>query len=442
MANSPQETTDDAHPDTSAPAKLAARAWPGAGTTCSTDAAKRDHTWRDRMVAGLSILLVLTTMGATAHAQADPQVAAIQAVIQQALQEEVQAVATGDPSVMSDTATASYYRQQVQVSQSLAADGVTSLALTQLTWGPISVDGSTATANTTETWLTTFADGTTTLTTETDAYTLVQQGGTWLIDASRRVPAPSTSATPVQTPAPAPAVSVGRFTSNNWSGYVASGGPYTSVSGTWTVPQPVTPGAGGVGATWVGIGGVSSSDLIQAGTSDTVIHGQDRFESWIEGLPQASQQVPLAVAPGDSVTVTIEEQGDGTGMWQISITNNTTGQSYQTTVSYTSSHSSAEWIQEAPTGSRGVLPLDNFGSVSFGAATTTVNPQPLDLAHANAHPVTMVNASNEALAVPSSIGSDGASFTVMRTSAPATTSGGGLGPLPGGTLTATPTPEQ
>jgi hypothetical protein len=55
-------------------------------------------------------------------------------------QEEVQAVATGDPSVMSDTATASYYRQQVQVSQSLAADGVTSLALNQLTWGPISVD--------------------------------------------------------------------------------------------------------------------------------------------------------------------------------------------------------------------------------------------------------------------------------------------------------------
>jgi hypothetical protein len=48
------------------------------------------------------------------------------------------------------------------------------------------------------------------------------------------------------------------------------------------------------------------------------------------------------------------------------------------------------------------------------------------------------------LAVPSSIATDGASFTVMRTSAPATTSNSGLGAQTGGTLTptATPTPEQ
>ena len=156
-------------------------------------------------------------------------------MIQQALQAEVQAVATGDPSPMSATATASYYRQLVQTGQSLVADGVTGIALTQLTWGPISVDGNTASATTTETWLTTYADGSTTATTATNEYTLVLRGGTW------------------------------------------------------AVPQPVNSGAGGVGATWVGIGGVSSNDLIQAGTSDTVVKGQDRFESWIEVLPEASQ---------------------------------------------------------------------------------------------------------------------------------------------------------
>jgi hypothetical protein len=190
----------------------------------------------------------------------------------------------------------------------------------------------------------------------------------------------------------------------------------------------------------VGIGGVSSTDLIQAGTSDTVIQGRDQFETWIELLPQVSQQVPVAVAPGDSVTVTIDEQDATTGDWQLSITNNTTAQNYQTNVTYTSSHSSAEWIQEAPTGSRAILPLDNFGSVSFSGATSTADGQPVDLAEAHAFPVTMVNANNQALAVPSSIGDDGASFTVTRTSAPATTSSGGPGQRPAGTPTGTPTP--
>jgi hypothetical protein len=401
---------------------------------------KRNGPSPNWMAAGLSVTLVLTALGAPVHAQADPQVAAIQAVIQQNLQEEVQAVATHDPSLMSDTATASYYRELVQQSQALAADGVTGLALTQLTFGPVNINGSTATATTTETWLTTYVDGTTVSSTATNEYTLVQQNGTWLIDASRRAAAPASAATPVATPVPAPALPATRSTSNNWSGYVALGRPYTSVSGTWEVPQPVNSGTGGVGATWVGIGGVSSSDLIQAGTSDTVIQGRDQFETWIELLPDVSQQVPVAVAPGDSVTVTIDEQDATTGAWQLSITNNTTGQNYQTNVTYTSSHSSAEWIQEAPTGSRGILPLDNFGSVSFSAATSTTDGQPVDLAEAHAFPVTMVNANNEALAVPSSIGDDGASFMVTRTSAPATTSNGGPGQRPAGTQTGTPTP--
>ena len=36
---------------------------------------------------------------------------------------------------------------------------------------------------------------------------------------------------------------------------------------------------------------------------------------WIETLPQASHNIPLAVRPGDSVTVSINEQSQG--LWQI-----------------------------------------------------------------------------------------------------------------------------
>ena len=60
-----------------------------------------------------------TAAGTITQAPADPQVA-IQAVIQQANSEQAQALATGNPAVMSDTATAAYYRQLVQQNQGLA----------------------------------------------------------------------------------------------------------------------------------------------------------------------------------------------------------------------------------------------------------------------------------------------------------------------------------
>jgi hypothetical protein len=192
-------------------------------------------------------------------------------------------------------------------------------------------------------------------------------------------------------------------------------------------------GAPGVGATWVGIGGVNSHDLIQAGTQDVAGgNGQAQFQTWIEMLPQASQQVPVAVVPGDSVTVSINEQGAGSGAWQISITNNTTGQNYQTSVQYASSESSAEWIMEAPAASNGILPLDSFGSVSFTAASAIQNGQLVDVSQAGAQPITMLNANSQPLAIPSPIASDGSSFTVARTAAPASTgTAGGPGRRPG-----------
>jgi len=120
-------------------------------------------------------------------------------------------------------------------------------------------------------------------------------------------------------------------------------------------------------------------------------------------------------------------------VWQIAFKNNTSGQSYQTTVNYTSSQSSAEWIEEAPSDPNGIVPLDNFGSVSFSSASATVNGRTVDMAQAGAQPITMLNANGQSLAVPSAIGSDGSSFSVARTSAsatPAPASNGGRPAVP------------
>jgi hypothetical protein len=172
-------------------------------------------------------------------------------------------------------------------------------------------------------------------------------------------------------------------------------------------------------ATWVGIGGVSNNDLIQAGTQDIIQNGTSTYIAWYELLPASSVQVPLAVHPNDAVTVSIVQQSSA--QWQISFSDITTRQSYQTSVSYASSLSSAEWIEEMPSDQRELVSLDNFGTVSFSNGFAVQNGSQLSISGSGAQPMTMITENNQALAIPSSLGLDGESFTVTRTSAAAST---------------------
>src|SRR5262249_13126357 len=83
---------------------------------------------------------------------ADPVAAAIQQVVQQANSEQVKAIATGDASVMADTASADRLTELQQTNQDLVTNGVTDIQLLRMEWGPISVNGSSANATTYETW--------------------------------------------------------------------------------------------------------------------------------------------------------------------------------------------------------------------------------------------------------------------------------------------------
>ena len=167
-------------------------------------------------------------------------------------------------------------------------------------------------------------------------------------------------------------------------------------------------------ATWVGIGGATSTDLVQAGTQATVTNGVVQYSAWVETLPQASCDVSLAVTAGDKVTVSLAQQTAGT--WNITIQNTTSGDVYNGAVTDASSVSSAEWIEEAPTaGKGGVVLLDQFGTVQFTNASTVKDGQTVTPAAAGATAVTMVNnKTGVTLATPSALGTDGASFTVTR----------------------------
>ena len=357
----------------------------------------------------------------TANASFDAQQTAIQQVIQKANQEQAEAFAKNDPTIMRDTTTAEHYQEMVRINNDLAASGVTTIELLNINWGSVSVNGATAQATTYETWRSTYSDGSTDESTDQNDYTLVLDGSNWLIQSNTQpgtgTISPGTGTSPGQTGQPVADAAPVRDVSSNWSGYAATGGAFTTVTGSWIVPQPSATTIG-ADATWVGIGGVNTRDLIQAGTQTMVSNGSVRYEAWIEMLPDSSQTVALTVRPGDSVTATVAERS--AGAWLITIKNNTTAQTYSNTVTYNSSKSSAEWIEEAPSSGRNVVPLNDFGVVTFTAGSVVKNGQTLTIGDAGATSVTMINGNRQAIAQPSTLTSDGSSFSVTRTQAPST----------------------
>ena len=353
---------------------------------------------------------------------------AVKQVIERANQAQQKAFATGDTSLMRETATASYYDELARINNDLARGGVTGFTLVRIEWGDVTISGTTAAATAYETWRTSYSDGSQDQRTDRNDYTLVLENGAWKIQAdvqpSAQVVAPGSGTAPARTQPDTSTTTPARIsdTSSNWSGYVATGGTYTSVTGTWIVPQVGTTTTG-ADATWVGIGGVTGTDLIQAGTQATVVGGSVSYEAWTEILPQSSRTVSLVVNAGDSVTVTITEQSSDE--WLIVMVNNTTESSYQRTLRYSSSGSSAEWVQEAPSSARGIIPLDDFGTVRFTAGSAVRDGKTLNLSALGATPVAMINRAGQAIAQPSTLGADGSSFTVTRTSAPGSVQGGG-----------------
>ena len=369
-----------------------------------------------------------TSQAAAPTVAAQPEAAAIQQVIQRGNEAQAEAIAARDPSPMSSTATSDHYRELVRINANLVDNGVSRIALLNLEWGPISVDGARATATTYETWRTTYADGTTEQSRDRNDYVLVREAGVWKVQANAHPSEAATLPGPGAAPAPPSGATPGaavdsRNTSRNWSGYAAGGGKFTAVGATWTVPEFTPDRPFGVDAAWVGIGGVRSRDLIQAGTSQTISSsGATQYQAWVETLPEAAEPVPLAVHPGDTVTVTITEKSEDT--WLLELVNETTGEKYERTEQYDSSYSSAEWIQEAPSSGGGrLLPLANFGSVHFSKAWAVKDGKRVNIAEAAGRPITLIGADNQALAVPSEVGADGSSFSVARTDAPATMTG-------------------
>jgi peptidase A4-like protein len=155
-------------------------------------------------------------------------------------------------------------------------------------------------------------------------------------------------------------------TSSNWSGYAVTGSRFTSVSASWTQPTAKCSGTA-YSSFWVGLDGDTSNTVEQTGTDADCSGSTPQYYAWYEMYPKFPVNLRGTVRPGDHLSASVTT--DGSGRFTLTITDSTQGWTNTTNARLKSAKlASAEVIAEAPSSSGGVLPLANFGTVSFSGA--------------------------------------------------------------------------
>ncbi len=220
-------------------------------------------------------------------------------------------------------------------------------------------------------------------------------------------------------------------TSQNWAGYTSAGaaGTFTSVSASWAEPTATCTATDTFSSFWVGLDGDGTNSVEQTGTEADCNGGNASYQGWFEMFPAAPVFFDNPVQPGDAMSASVVANGGGA--FTLTLTDST--QNWTQTTSQTSNIAqlgSAEVIAEAPSNGNGtVLPLTNFGTVNFTAATVD------NAAFGNENPssLTMVSGNNVTEATPSAL-TGGNAFSVTWDSDGAAATAGT--PAPSATATA------
>ncbi len=194
-----------------------------------------------------------------------------------------------------------------------------------------------------------------------------------------------------------------------------SAGSVTDAKGSWIVPTVTCAlGETSYSSFWVGIDGFSSSTVEQTGTDSDCRNGQPTYYAWFEFFPKPAFLISgITVHAGDAISAEVKYAGQN--KFVVSITDTLTGKSFSTTGTVGGAQrSSAEWIAEAPSSGGGILPLANFGTVSFSAGLATVAGAPGAIGSfgSSVQVITMVTSSGAVKALPSALSADGTSFSV------------------------------
>ena len=208
-----------------------------------------------------------------------------------------------------------------------------------------------------------------------------------LVSAAGLVSATPAAAAPLRH---APAVHrLTHATSSNWAGWDNTGSTYTPVSASWVQPAVTCARrTTSYSSFWVGLDGDGSNSVEQTGSEADCSRGTPTYYSWYEFYPAYPVNYSNTVRPGDHFSASVTF--NGSGKYTLVLTDSTQGWSHTQTGTASGSNASAEVIAEAPSSNRGVLPLANFGTMSFSNATvngaalgTVPTPQKITMATAS-----------------------------------------------------------
>jgi Peptidase A4 family len=256
-------------------------------------------------------------------------------------------------------------------------------------------------------------------------------------------------------PTTAAAADVQQASSENWSGYVVGSSDqgseqqFKSVSGSWVTPTVKCDSGTSYSSFWVGLGGSGQSNALeQTGTeADCASSGSaPTYYAWYELVPSAPVKVGMPVQAGDHITGKVTVSGSSV---TVALTDQTSGGSFNKTLSMSNPDvSSAEWVAEAPSScdqsADGCtpLPLADFGTIDFSGASATstdghtgtisdsdwaaaavsLSPSAQDMGFGGSQ---FTSQQSSAGATPSSLSSDGSSFSVAYSADAGSAAAGG-----------------
>jgi peptidase A4-like protein len=177
-------------------------------------------------------------------------------------------------------------------------------------------------------------------------------------------------------------------TSTNWAGWDNVGSTYTKVAASWVQPTVTCKSRETSYASfWIGLDGDGSNSVEQTGSEGDCVSGRPTYYSWYEFYPAYPVNYSNTVKPGDHFSSTVSYSAS-TGKYSLALTDSTQGWTHtKTGTAPDGQNASAEVIAEAPSSDTGVLPLANFGSMTFSSATvngaalgTVATPQKLTMA--------------------------------------------------------------
>jgi hypothetical protein len=201
------------------------------------------------------------------------------------------------------------------------------------------------------------------------------------------IAAPASARTSTLRHAPVHLQRIVHATSSNWAGWDNTGGTYTTVSASWVQPSVTCASREtSYSSFWIGLDGDGSNSVEQTGSESDCVSGRATYYSWYEFYPAYPVNYTNPVRAGDHFSSTVTYSGSG--RYSLTLTDSTQGWTHTKTGSASQGrNASAEVIAEAPSSSSGVLPLANFGAMTFsnakvnGAALGTVaTPQKITMA--------------------------------------------------------------